>query len=196
MVAGIDRYILRMTKDSVTQRKLWHARFVLLAGLRRSVAANRDHLRRIVGAVNPAPAFGSPDYLAGPGRGSLVGQGAGFEIHRVRWPALSIAGPDNAGAGNRRWRGAVAVAHSRPPIADCVALPDADQTPEMLMSLAPGVDSRIAIRPPISGERLSRADSDVDQSRRQLFAGRRATAIGSAPSRIHLSRRRIDGWRR
>ena len=60
---------------------------------------------------------------------ALVGRGEGFEVFAVRWPVVrGIEG-----------EGLLLVPTGRKPIADCVAIPDADQTPEMLVGLVPGV---------------------------------------------------------
>ena len=70
------------------------------------------------------------ELVATTATGALVGQGEQFEALRVRWPAVrGVCG-----------EGLLLVPKNRRPLADVVALPDADQTPEQLAGLAPGVE--------------------------------------------------------
>src|SRR5262245_23241534 len=54
MVEGIDRFLMRALADSVTNRATnWHRDFNSREAYERSIAPNREHLRRIIGAVDP-----------------------------------------------------------------------------------------------------------------------------------------------
>ena len=73
--------------------------------------------------------FRSPELVATTRQTSLVGQGKDYEIHAIRWPAF----------GDVWGEGLLLVPNRRPPVADVIAIPDADQTPEQLVGLAMGV---------------------------------------------------------
>ena len=61
-----------------------------------------------------------------------------------------------AGVARRLWRRTVAGAQGQSRVADCIVVPDADQTPEMLAGLAPGIpaESQFARRLAESGCRV------------------------------------------
>ncbi|NQT39761.1 MAG: dienelactone hydrolase family protein, partial [Planctomycetes bacterium] len=79
-------------------------------------------------------------------RPAMVGRGDGYKVFAVRWPAF----------GDVYGEGLLLVPEGKPPVADMVAIPDADQTPEMICGLAPGVapESQFARRLAASGCRV------------------------------------------
>jgi dienelactone hydrolase len=130
MVAGIDRFLLREIAQSVETRKAYWTRDTSSPEkYEASVAPNRARLAKVLGVVDARVQDTAPQYLAGPGRSSLVGRGERYEIHAVRWEAL----PGIHGEG------LLLTPKDGKPVADVVALPDADQTPEMIAGLADGV---------------------------------------------------------
>ena len=69
------------------------------------------------------------EFVATTRQPALVGRGDGFEVFAVRWPVLAgVTG-----------EGLLLVPTREQFAADVVAIPDADQTPEMLVGLSPGV---------------------------------------------------------
>src|SRR5262249_3739086 len=77
---------------------------------------------------------------------ALVGKGDGFEVFAVRWPAF----------GDVHGEGLLLNPTGPKPVADVVALPDADQTPEQIAGLVEGVppESQFARRLAESGCRV------------------------------------------
>jgi dienelactone hydrolase len=74
--------------------------------------------------------FDAPELIASTTQPALVGHGNGFEVYAVRWPVT----------GAIHGEGLLLVpSGGRTAVADLVALPDADRTPEMLAGLAPGI---------------------------------------------------------
>ena len=130
MVEGIHRYLDRSTAAAVESREsFWKRDYQSNERYSQSVAVNRAHLRRIIGAVDqrlPAAAIrletGNLDPLT-------IGSGSGYKIYAVRWPVFE--GVDGEG---------VLLEPERRPVARIVAVPDADWTPEMLAGITPGVD--------------------------------------------------------
>lgn len=130
MVDGVDRFALRETAESVAKRSQYYKRDLASPqAYEVSIAPNRVRLAKMLGVVDERVKDTSPRYLTGPGRPSLLGRGDGYEIHAVRWKAVPgmfaeglLLSPTNG-----------------EPVADVVALPDADQTPEMLAGLVDGI---------------------------------------------------------
>ena len=102
-----------------------------------------------LGAADEREKFESPDLIAFVHQPALVGRGDGFEAYAVRWPALRGV-----------WGEALLLKPTRPANSgggsDVIAIPDADQTPEMIAGLAPGVapESQFARRLAESGCRV------------------------------------------
>lgn len=131
MVEGIHRYLDRATAAAVESReKFWKRDYQSAERYESSIVPNREHLRRIIGAVDqrlPATDIridaANPQVLA-------IANGDKYEIYAVRWPVFE--GVDGEG---------LLLEPASPPVARIVAVPDADWTPEMLTGLAPGVDA-------------------------------------------------------
>ncbi|MBN1345044.1 MAG: hypothetical protein JXQ73_20285 [Phycisphaerae bacterium] len=128
MVAGIDRFLTRGLTASVERRGgHWKQDFSSREAYARSVSANRERLREIIGAVDPRPLPVQMELVGTTEQPSLVGQGAGYTVHAVRWRALD--GVDGEG---------LLLRPTSSPVARIIAIPDADQTPEMLVGMAVG----------------------------------------------------------
>jgi len=84
----------------------------------------------MLGVVDPRERFGAPELIATVNESALIGKGEGFEIYAVRWPSLRGI-----------WAEGLLLKPTMPAVADIIAIPDADQTPEMLCGLANGVPS-------------------------------------------------------
>ena len=131
MVAGIDKFLLNETAESVGKRaKLWKRDFSSAEKYQASIAPNRARLAKILGAADARVKFDGLEFVATTSQPALVGRGEGYEIYAVRWPVL----PGVNGEG------LLLKPNREKPVADVVAIPDADQTPEMLAGLAPGVE--------------------------------------------------------
>ena len=129
MVDGIDRFLLRQIDESVAHRAaFWHRDTFSADKYNESVKPNRQRLAKIVGAVDPRVPFDGLEIVSTTSQQALVATGSGFEALLVRWPVLP--GVHGEGLLLRPTR--------TDPIADVVALPDADQTPEMLAGLGVG----------------------------------------------------------
>jgi dienelactone hydrolase len=130
MVDGVDRFALRETAESVAKRpQFWKRDFSSPPAYEASVAPNRARLAKMLGVVDERVKDTSPRYITGPGKSSLLGRGDGYEIHAVRWEALPGVFAE----------GLLLSPVNGEPVADVVALPDADQTPEMLAGLVDGI---------------------------------------------------------
>lgn len=129
MVAGIHGYLKQRTDASVTTRQQqWHQDFSSSKAYELSVAPNRERFAKVIGLIDrrlPSPV---PSLDVRLGDDAVVASGEGYKVYAVRWPVL--AGVDGEG---------LLLEPNRSPVAQVVALPDADWSPEMAIGLAPGV---------------------------------------------------------
>ncbi|HLM98726.1 MAG TPA: dienelactone hydrolase family protein [Bryobacteraceae bacterium] len=137
MVEGIHHYLDQDTDVTVNSRdKFWDRDYESAERYNQSIAPNRDHLRRMIGAVDQRlPATGIRLDAANLEAPALE-TGAGYRIYAVRWSVLE--GVDGEG---------LLLEPVSRPVARVVAVPDADWTPEMLAGIVPGVDASAQFAP-------------------------------------------------
>lgn len=129
MVAGIDKFLMSETTAALSRRSnYWRRDFSSPAAYEKSVAENRERFRTIIGAVDERLPVAALEFVNSTSQSSLVAETDGYAVHAVRWPVF----PGVHGEG-------LLVQAKGTPKARAVALPDADQTPEMLLGLAPGI---------------------------------------------------------
>ena len=132
MVAGIDRFLMRETEHSIEERpRLWQRDFSSPAAYDKSVQPNRERFRKHIGATDPRLSITALEYVSSTETPARVAETERFSVYAVRWPLFEgvfgeglLLQPKPAQA-LPKWR--------------VIALPDADQTPEMLAGLAPGL---------------------------------------------------------
>ncbi len=130
LVAGADRFLLRKIDESVTRRgQFWHRDSSAPVAYEQSLAMNRQRLAHILGARDSRVSPVELELVATPSQPALRGRGQGYEVFRVRWPAF----------GDVHGEGLLLMPVNRAPVANVVAIPDADQTPEQLAGLSEGV---------------------------------------------------------
>ena len=146
LVDGADRFLLSQIEKSVAGRaRFWKRDFHSPENYQLSLQPSRERLAHILGVRDPRVAFDALELLATTAQPALVGEGTGFRAYAVRWHAFG----DVYGEG-------LLLAPTGVTFAYVVALPDADQTPEMIAGLAPGVppESQFARRLAESGCRV------------------------------------------
>jgi cephalosporin-C deacetylase-like acetyl esterase len=130
MVDGIDRFALRELAASRPKRDfLWNRDYSSHRAYEQSIAANRDHLRTILGAVDPRVEAKSMELVGTNFQPALIARGPHYNVLAVRWNVLEGVTAEG-----------LLLQPGDEPVARVVVLPDADWTPEMLSGLAPGVD--------------------------------------------------------
>lgn len=169
LVAGADRFLLRKLEQSTAARaRFWHRDLSSGQAYEQSLATNRQRLAHILGVRDPRVRPVRLELLATPERAALCGRGKGYEIFAVRWPAF----------GDVTGEGLLLTPVNRGVVADVVAVPDADQTPEQLAGLVEGIapESQFARRLAESGCRvvvpvlIDRAiDAEALQSHREFI---------------------------
>ncbi len=119
MVAGLDRYLMRETRSA---RKGSDSQRAAASG-----EALRQRLSEMLGLVDSRES-GTIRVVSPMDGPAEVAAGQGYRIFEVSWPALK--GVDGEG---------LLLQPDRPPVANVIALPDCDFTPEQFTGLHPGV---------------------------------------------------------
>lgn len=130
LVEGVDRFLLREIAAAGRARETFYKRDLSApAAYTLSLEPNRKRLAHILGVRDARVAFRSPELVSTVEQSSLIGRGKHFDIHSVRWPVI----------GDLHAEGLLLLPTKGKPVADVVAVPDADVTPEQLVGLAPGL---------------------------------------------------------
>ena len=143
LVDGADRFLLGEIEKSVARRAaFWHRDLSSAENYAASIEPNRQRLRHILGVRDPRVPFQSPELVGADGESALVALGDGYRVYAVRWPVIG----DVCGEG-------LLLTPTRRPVANVIAIPDADQTPEMIAGLVAGAaaESQFARRLAESG---------------------------------------------
>jgi dienelactone hydrolase len=129
MVAGIDAFLTRELERSITNRlQYWDRDFASRAAYDRSVEPNRIRLRRIIGAADTRLPVRELEYESGTSGASKIAETEAFTVHVVRWQVFEGV------YGEGLLLNPKGLVKAR-----VIALPDADQLPELLIGLARGL---------------------------------------------------------
>ena len=130
MVAGIDRFLTRELEETHKRRPArWKLDISSPEAYGKSLQPYRSRLAHMLGVRDERPAPGAPELVATLDQPALVGRGATYDIFAIRWKAFA----DVTGEG------LMLTPRKGKPLANVVAIPDADITPEQLCGLMPGV---------------------------------------------------------
>lgn len=134
MVAGIQKFLLRQTENSIAARaQLWKRDLSSPAAYTKSVEPNRQHLAQILGVVDKRIPFKSLEFIASTRDSAVIAETPQFKVIAVRWPVLEgVTGEGLLLEPKSLIR------------AQVIALPDADQTPEQLAGIGPGPSAKTA----------------------------------------------------
>ena len=138
MVEGIDKFLMREIERSVeTRQKLWKRDLSSRHAYEKSVQPNRERFHKAIGVVDPRLPVQALEYVGSTAEPSLVAETPTYRIYSVRWPLFENVHGEGLflqPKGDVRAR--------------VVAIPDADQSPEMFAGLAPGIapESQLARR--------------------------------------------------
>jgi dienelactone hydrolase len=126
MVEGIDRFLdKQIIKAAANRDKFWHRDFSSAQAYDKSIAGNRARLAEILGVRDTRPAKVEMELFATTDQPALVGKSEAFEAYAVRWRAF----------GEVHGEGLLLKPIGVEAVADVIAIPDADQTPEMIAGL-------------------------------------------------------------
>lgn len=128
MVKGIEKFLDRQTAESVKERQsYWKIDASSPEAYVKSVQPNRERLKKIIGAVDQRLPV-EMRYVSSTSRPALLAKTESYDVYAVRWPVL--AGVYGEG---------LLLEPRSKPTSYVVAIPDADQTPEMVAGLVSGV---------------------------------------------------------
>jgi len=147
LVAGVDRFLLReIDKSAEGRAKFWKRDFSSTEAYNQSIATNRARLAPILGVRDARKPFVGPELVGNTLQPALVGRGTSYDVFAVRWPAF----------GDVHGEGLLCVPTGRKAVADVIAIPDCEQTPEQLLGLMEGVaeQSQVARKLAESGCRV------------------------------------------
>ncbi len=134
MLDGCHAFIDRKIAESVESRQqYWKRDFSSREAYEKSITENRRRFARQIATVDErAPVvmerFGDDD------NPSLVAETSDYKIYQVRWPVLGSPFDGVSGEG-------LLLEPKHKPQACIVAIADADQTPEQICGLAPGLEA-------------------------------------------------------
>ncbi len=129
IVDGADKFLLRELDRSIQLRKQhWNRDYSSPEAYSLSIEPNRQRLAHILGVRDERKPFDGLDLVETTAQPALVGRGIGYDVYAVRWPTIRHV----HGEG-------LLLVPEKEPIAHIVAIPDADQTPEMIAGLCDGV---------------------------------------------------------
>lgn len=159
LVDGVDRFLLKKLKTSVDDRvRHWARDFSSLPNYVASVNDQRNQLKHILGIKDERVSFRQPMFSISVEESSpIYMKTETFNAYRIQWPVIGDVvaeglmlvphlltvrntdlpiEPEFAQSYAER-----ALSDSSFAIAHVIAIPDADQTPEQLAGLAPGINA-------------------------------------------------------
>ena len=181
MVTGIDSCLDRMLDEVVTARGAhWKRDCSSPEAYEKSIETNRQRFADLIGLADrrlPARMEQFAEITAARDRNAdAIAVGDGFTVHAIRWPVLK--GVDGEG---------LLLQPDAEPVADVIAVPDCDWTPEMLVGVEPGVspEGQFARRLVESGCRVA---VPVLMNREDTFSGIPGVAMVNQPHREFVYR--------
>jgi dienelactone hydrolase len=131
LVEGVDKFLLRKIKESPAARAAaWKVDVSSKEAYLKSVEPNRARLAKMLGIKDARIPFDAPEIITTVKDNGPLATGPNYEVHVVRWPAFG----DVSGEGLL-----LTPRGDFKPVADIIAIPDADQTPEQLVGLEKGL---------------------------------------------------------
>lgn len=136
MVDGIHRYLDRATAESVAKRKdYWKPDYSSPEAYEKSIQPSRERLKKILGVVDERLPVKALEHVSTTEQPALLAETKTYKVYAIRWPVLK--GVDGEG---------LLLEPNEKPKAFVVAIPDADQTPEMVAGLEKGLRVRDEIQ--------------------------------------------------
>lgn len=128
MVAGIDKFLLRQTElDKAKRAAFWHRDLSSPEAYTKSLAPNREHLRQIIGAVDPRVPIATLELVGDLSHPAVLAENDHGTIQHVRWPVFD--GVHGEG---------LLIQPKGKVLARVVYVPDADSTPELVAGFKDG----------------------------------------------------------
>ncbi len=127
MVEVLDGYVTEAIADSVEKREtLWNRDYSSHEAYTESVEPNRERFRKQIGCLDERLPIEALNYVATTRTGAYIAETDTYTVSRVRWQVFD----DVEGEGLL-----LEPRQNNPMLAQVIALPDADWTPEMIAGL-------------------------------------------------------------
>ncbi|MCG9131038.1 prolyl oligopeptidase family serine peptidase [Candidatus Poribacteria bacterium] len=124
MVEALDGYVMDAVASAVEKREtLWHRDYSSRNAYAESIEPNRERLKKQIGCFDERLPIEALSYVASTKDGTHIAEDVNYTVSRVRWQVFD----EVEGEGLL-----LEPTHNVPMIAQVVALPDADWTPEMI----------------------------------------------------------------
>ena len=132
MVTSLDEFVAQAVADSVESRqRLWNRDYRSHEAYADSIASNRERFRQYIGCVDERMPIDALHYIATTAQAAEIAKAEGYTVYAVRWPVFDSV--DGEG---------LLLEPADKPVAQVIALPDADWTPEMLVGLSDGISQK------------------------------------------------------
>ena len=129
MVTSLDEFVAQAVTDSVESRqRLWNRNYHSHEAYTASIAPNCERFRKYIGCVDERTPIDALHYIATTAQTAEIAKAKGYTVYAVRWYVFD--GVEGEG---------LLLEPDGEPVAQVIALPDADRTPEMLVGLADGI---------------------------------------------------------
>ncbi len=127
MVEDLDNYVTRAIETAAEKREaLWHRDYSSHTAYTESVEPNRQRFRKQIGCLDERLPINSLSYLGTTNATAHIAEGENFTVSRVRWQVFDEV----------EGEGLLLEPNDRTPIvAQVIAVPDADWTPEMIAGI-------------------------------------------------------------
>jgi dienelactone hydrolase len=130
MVEGIDRFLLKELAAAPGKRdQFWKRDFASSEAYLKSIEPNRKQLAHILGVRDERRKFDAPELLATTKHSARLAASKQFEVFAVRWRVVRDVYVE----------GLLLLPLGNDIVANIVAIPSAEQTPEQLCGLAEGI---------------------------------------------------------
>ena len=131
MVDGVDQFLLDQIDQSISQRsRFWKRDSTSDAKYEASIQPNRERLKKILGVVDARTKFDDLELVATVSRPARIATNGHIDVYTVRWPVFrNVYGEGLLLTPRGDWN----------PVANVIAIPDADQSPESFCALVKGV---------------------------------------------------------
>ncbi len=142
MLDGAHRFIDEKITESIDHRsKLWNRDFSSVYAYEQSIEPNRERFMKYIGVEDRTQPYHNYDIglpesnptvnmekIAGYNDKEVIAETSTYRVYQVRWPVLNRVNGEG-----------LLLEPKAKPLANIIAIPDADQTPEQLAGLAQGV---------------------------------------------------------
>lgn len=178
MIGGMFSYFSKILESgSLNKKQYWNRNYSSTREYEESVTSNRERFKKITGIVDVRIPFDGLVLLESTAQKALVAETDNYSVYRVKWPVLEGV------TGTGLW-----VEPKENVQAQVVVIPDADQSPDMLMGLSPGIPDEALFAPRLA-DTGCRLIIPLIVDRNDIWSGNPDVAMTNQPHREFVYRR-------